>query len=800
MGEVYRANDMKLGQPVALKFLPESTAGNQQMLARLHAEVRIARQVSHPNVCRVYDISELDGAVFFTMEYVDGEDLGSLLRRIGRLPADKGVEIARRLCAGLAAAHDKGVLHRDLKPANVMIDGRGQVLLTDFGLAGLSGQLEGGEIRNGTPAYMAPEQLAGREVTARSDIYALGLLLYEMFTGKRAFEGARRGAPATISSLVKDIDPAVERVITRCIEEDPRNRPASALAVAAALPGGDPLAAALAAGETPSPEMVASAGESEFISVRTAVICLAVVITGLVATAAMFPHVSVLEKTAFELSPDALTLKARDIISGFGYSQKAADSASQWLIDWDFQQHAARHETKETIQAQLASAQPPFIYFSYRQSPEPLATFHAEGRPTVYDPPLNLSGMVNIQLDGIGRLRSFDAVPLQGAETAAPESAPFDWTSLFTAAGLDPGRFREADPQWLPSGAFDARAAWTGSYPDTPHIPVRIEAAAWRGKPVYFQLVLPWTRPERTQRYIQTTAQQVTMWGLVGIISILFVIATAMAWRSYQQGRGDMRGASRVAAVIFVCSLVAWICRAKHVPAIAEFEKLIWANSSALFSAAAFWVLYVALEPYARRRWPQSLISWTRLLSGRIRDPLVGGHVLIGVAFSMVLMLANNILNWSRLLQDVYLEPLQGARFAAGALVEKFPNAILPVMFQFFLFFLLRALLRRQWLAFAVFLLLVGLLGAMQLANPVLGALQSFAVFGATLLVLVRYGLLSLVVCWLMPHDFPLTINLSAWYAGYGIIPLATILGLTIWAFYTALAGRPLLREGFLDS
>jgi len=156
MGEVYRANDMKLGQPVALKFLPAETARNERMLARLHAEVRIARQVSHPNVCRVYDIGEIEGLPFFTMEYVDGEDLGSLLRRIGRLPGDKAVEIARRICAGLAAAHDKGVLHRDLKPANVMIDGRGQVLLTDFGLAGLAGQVEGGEIRNGTPAYMAP--------------------------------------------------------------------------------------------------------------------------------------------------------------------------------------------------------------------------------------------------------------------------------------------------------------------------------------------------------------------------------------------------------------------------------------------------------------------------------------------------------------------------------------------------------------------------------------------------------------------------------------------------------------------
>src|SRR5947209_3938693 len=122
------------------------------------------------------------------MEYVDGEDLGSLVRRIGKLPSDKALEIARRLCAGLAAAHEKGVLHRDLKPANVMLDGRGQVLLTDFGLAGIVDQIEGAEVRNGTPAYMAPEQLAGKEVTVKSDIYSLGLLLYEILTGKRPFE------------------------------------------------------------------------------------------------------------------------------------------------------------------------------------------------------------------------------------------------------------------------------------------------------------------------------------------------------------------------------------------------------------------------------------------------------------------------------------------------------------------------------------------------------------------------------------------------------------------------------------
>ena len=156
MGEVYRADDLTLGQPVALKFLPEEAAKDPGLLERFRGEVRIARKVSHPNVCRVYDVGEVDGQTYFTMEYVDGEDLASLLRRIGRLPNDKAVDIARQLCAGLAAAHAKGVLHRDLKPANIMLDGRGQAVITDFGLAALTDQVPGAEVRSGTPAYMAP--------------------------------------------------------------------------------------------------------------------------------------------------------------------------------------------------------------------------------------------------------------------------------------------------------------------------------------------------------------------------------------------------------------------------------------------------------------------------------------------------------------------------------------------------------------------------------------------------------------------------------------------------------------------
>lgn len=161
MGEVYRADDLKLGQPVALKFLPRRFADDPARLEYFHNEVRLARQVSHPNVCRVYDIGEVEGQHLLSMEYVDGEDLAALIRPIGRLPTDKGIEIARQLCAGLAAAHDRSVLHRDLKPSNVMLDGRGQVRITDFGLARRSEE-KGNEPRQvGTFGYMAPEQLAG---------------------------------------------------------------------------------------------------------------------------------------------------------------------------------------------------------------------------------------------------------------------------------------------------------------------------------------------------------------------------------------------------------------------------------------------------------------------------------------------------------------------------------------------------------------------------------------------------------------------------------------------------------------
>ncbi len=287
MGEVYRADDIKLGQTVALKFLPGSLDRDPERLGMLLGEVRLARQVSHPNVCRVWDVGDSEGLHFIAMEYVDGEDLGSLLRRIGRLPEDRAVQVARQLCAGLAAVHEQGLLHRDLKPSNVMLDGRGRVRITDFGLAALADSIDGADLRSGTPAYMAPEQRAGNP-GVRSDVYSLGMILFEIFTGHGAFEGADRSKlrpdsqPTTPSGHVPTLDPIIERAILRCLEFDPGARPESALAVARALPGGDPLAVALAAGETPSPEMVAAAGGVGGLHPGLAVAIAALVIAGVV--------------------------------------------------------------------------------------------------------------------------------------------------------------------------------------------------------------------------------------------------------------------------------------------------------------------------------------------------------------------------------------------------------------------------------------------------------------------------------------------------------------------------------------
>ena len=466
------------------------------------------------------------------------------------LPEDKALEIARKLCAGLAAAHEKGVLHRDLKPSNIMLDGRGHVLITDFGLAGLAEQMTGAEIRNGTPAYMAPEQLAGTEVSARSDIYSLGLVLYEVFTGKRAFEAATLAelvrlhtetTPASPTSLVKDLDPVVERVILRCLDADPRNRPASALAVAAALPGGDPLAAALAAGETPSPQMVAASGETAGLPLRVAIPCLAAVMVALAFILIVGSQVGVMRYLNLDKPPEVLTEKARELIQSFGYTTAPVDRAQGFGYDGDFRTYVEQHEHPSAARwPEILAGRPTLVQYWYRQSQQYMSAsgftdqLLTPGVVTPNDPPRTESGTILTYLDSQGRLIFLEAIPPELDQTP-PAAEPFDWNKLFAAAGLDPTSFQATTPQWNSLAASDARAAWTGKWSGGQRS-LRIEAAAWRGKPVYFALIGPWSRPARMQPFQLSAGQNASLIIFVVILVLILVGAVSVArWNLVQR-------------------------------------------------------------------------------------------------------------------------------------------------------------------------------------------------------------------------------------------------------------------------
>ncbi len=815
MGEVYRANDLTLDQDVALKLLPEGMGSNPAMLSRFHGEVRIARQVSHPNVCRVYDLGEVDGQMFLSMEYVDGEDLGSLLRRIGRLPGDKAAEVARKICAGLAAAHDKGVLHRDLKPANVMINGEGNVVIMDFGLAAVADQIEGQEIKAGTPAYMSPEQLAGREVTVRSDIYGLGLVIHEILTGKRPFDAKtlpeliaqqHQVDRISMSTTVKDLDPAVERVVMRCLAPDPKNRPASALAVAAALPGGDPLAAALAAGETPSPEMVAASGQSAVMRPIWAVVCGLVILCGAITAMALASTTRVMNRAPLELPPDALAYKAREVAAAAGYTEKPADTASGFLYDQDYLQFLTKLNNSPSRWSRIGVAQPPAVVYWFRQSPRIMNPLGDNSRVSLADPPALVSGMLTLQLDPKGRLYSLSAVPPQLDDPAAPPAAPVNWTALLASAGLDPARLKPATPKWTPATIADTRVAWEGTWPDWPEQPLRVEAASYRGRPVYFDLIGPWTRPERMQARAVSAAERATLVILLSFAVGMLLGAALLARYNFKRGRGDRSGANRVGSAVFLLFVALSIIGGEHSATAHEVARLLTSIAYALLFGAAIWVGYMALEPYVRRHWPRAIVSWTRLLAGGINDPLVGRDVLIGVALGVTWGVVTAVSHYTSLSAGppsaaVLLQPLMGFRFALASILGVGPGSLIQLFVSFLLLFFLRMVLRKEWLAAVVFLAAFTGLQLVGTQSIVTDGALSFAVALTIYAAMTLFGFVTFVVAVYVNTVLvvlPLTLDFSVWYAGVALAPLVMVLAIGAYGMHAALAGRSLIQDDLL--
>src|SRR2546426_7849421 len=246
MGAVYKAMDRELSRPVALKVIRPDLAGNQAILDRFKQELLLAREVTHKNVIRIYDLGEAEGVKFITMEYVEGKDLRTLINEKNKLAPEEAVEIMQQVCRALEAAHSVGIIHRDLKPQNIMRDKSGRVLVMDFGLARTlegAGMTQTGALV-GTMEYMSPEQALGKDLDQRSDLFAAGLILYELLTGKMPYT-----ADSALASLIKrtqeraapvsDHDPAIPHTLTsvvgKCLERDAKARYQTANEIIAAL-------------------------------------------------------------------------------------------------------------------------------------------------------------------------------------------------------------------------------------------------------------------------------------------------------------------------------------------------------------------------------------------------------------------------------------------------------------------------------------------------------------------------------------------------------------------------------------
>ncbi len=625
MGHVYRAYDRELEEPVALKVPLASHPQAAELRRRLRQEVRLAQKVSHPNVCRIFDLTvdpERD-LTLLSMEFIEGETLHDLLGGGAGEPSRKDRNrIAYELCLGVAAIHQQDLIHRDLKPANVMIDGTGRTVILDLGLAEPVRAVS--NPRSGTLLYMAPEQHAGEEVSQKSDLYALGLVLYELFTGKEPDPVAARNDLSDMLAAARSlpgemkptpIQPPLARQILRCLATDPDDRPASVDEVARTLPPPPPI-----------PTEVDRLLEEPRGGLRPAAAWAggAATLLGLLLVAWLSQHTQTTRAALSGLPPDELQPRAREILSRLGFEEDPRDRRSGFV-----------HEP--------GSPEP--IRYWVRQSPEPLARWRSGSALNPYgDPPFSTPGEVGVQLDPRGRLVRLDAVP---EPHAVGRETDVTWSPLLRAAGFDPDWLEPASPEWIPPVFADRRAAWVETGRGSANPPRRIEAAAWRGRPVGFRSLPSPSSASRAWSLGAHASRRGTWPVATSLYCVGFgALLVGLLWlarRRLRERLADRSAAFRLAVFVFAVRSLVGLFGAPHRWSPVQLDLALAVFSRALLSAAVVWVVYVALEPWVRYYSPERSASWVRLVYGRLRDPLVGRDLLVGGLFGLGLLL------WARL-------------------------------------------------------------------------------------------------------------------------------------------------------
>ncbi len=820
MGEVHRAMDLLLGERVAVKLLTPELASDPGSVKRVRDEVSLARKVSHPNVCRVHDVGEASGQLFVTMELIDGEDLASLLRRIGRLPGEKALEVARQVTAGLSAAHAAGVLHRDLKPANIMFDAQGRARISDFGLA-VTGPPAAGEVA-GTPAYMAPEILAGGSASVPSDVYALGLVLYELVTGKRPVEAttlAQLRERRTLevvppSQLVADVDPHVERTILACLAVDPAMRPPSALAVLTELAEGDAVGAALAAGQTPSPSAVASSGPAG--TLRPGVAWgLAAAFAGSIALGfGLFQVAPAAKLTVPDLDgvpnpPAVLALRARESLEALGIPLPAGREEGRYVyapsaIRWG----ASGPAGGERFLSVFQGARPAPIRFVYRKGRPPERVASPRAASSGVEPAASMQpGEVAVTLDTRGRLLRVVAGP-DPALAAGNRPREELLAAALKLAAIEAASISPAAPVLVPPVFAEERLGWKGALPGKDGLPLRVELATFRSRPVFFSVSFGPEDDPRALRGGRTFGMD-SLAILTGLA--ILVAALVMAGRNLKSGKGDRAGALRVAVVVFALDFLVQLLRGE-IPATAGAASrlLFWRAGASLLAAFIVAAYYLAIEPHARRLWPESLVSWARLLSGRTADPLVGRAVLLGLVFyqllavGMVALVAVTALSGAGAgapIQPV-LAPLSSTRFFLAALLDAPRNGIDIGLFYLLALVLVRLVAPKR-MAGPVFF---GVLFVLTLASLVLVSgsprpvhfLVAAFLAGAWTLLVTRPDLLSMIVIvsvFDLAIGVPLTMDFGAWWSDRLLWVLAILAALAAWGARVASRGASGARD-----